>query len=248
MALDPHVPPGHPADRPLERSDLKSRLGHYQLLEKARSGRIDVYFIGDSLTRRWAGTDYPHLLDHWRKSFHGWHAANFGWSGDRTEHILWRIGNGELAGVSPKLFVVQAGTNNFDASPVSDDKVADITSGIVTIVEACRAMVPSAEVILVGVFPRNDDMGLIPAINAINSRLEQYAKAKGIRFLNLNRKLADKQGRLHPGMVNPQDLLHLELEAYRIWADALKPLFHEILGPPDSVDLAPPVVDVPEPA
>ena len=81
-------------------------------LEKARRGRIDVYFAGDSITRRWGATDYPDLLAHWTQQFFGWNAANFGWGGDTTQNILWRLHNGELDDVHPKVIVLLAGTNN----------------------------------------------------------------------------------------------------------------------------------------
>lgn len=246
MSITTPPPGSHPADRPLERTDPKSRLGHLHLLEKARSGRIDVYFVGDSLTRRWAGTDHPHLLAHWRKNFHGWNAANFGWSGDRTEHILWRLQNGELDGLRPRIIVIQAGTNNFDGSPVEPWKIEDITRGVVAIVETCRAKVPDAQIVLVGIFARRDDPQLNPAIAAINRNLAAYAAGKGIRFLDLNPKLVDGSGCPRAGVVTA-DGLHLELEAYEVWADALRPSFQEILGPPAETDLAPPVTDVPEP-
>ena len=82
---------------------------------KREAGRIDVYFVGDSITRRWGATDYPELLAHWRKNFFGWNAGNFGWGADRTEHILWRLENGELDGVNPKVIVIHGGTNNIGA-------------------------------------------------------------------------------------------------------------------------------------
>ena len=68
--------------------------------EKARGGIIGVYFAGDSITRRWGATDYPDLLAHWRQTFFGWNAANFGWGGDTTQNIRWRLENGELDGVN----------------------------------------------------------------------------------------------------------------------------------------------------
>ena len=75
---------------------------HAQLLEKARTGGIDIYFIGDSITRRWGATDYPDLLANWRQNFFGWNAADFGWGADKTQNILWRLENGELDGVNPE--------------------------------------------------------------------------------------------------------------------------------------------------
>src|SRR3954453_3227524 len=100
------------ADRPTPRPDKNSQLGHEQLVRKAKSGGIDVYFEGDSITRRWGATDYPELLDNWKKNFFGWNAADFGWGADRVENILWRLENGELDDINPKVVVLLAGTNN----------------------------------------------------------------------------------------------------------------------------------------
>ena len=128
-----------PADRPAARSDRNSRLAHEQLVAKARQGGIDVYFVGNSITRRWGATDYPELLAHWRASFFGWNAADFGWGADGTQNILWRIEHGELDGVNPKVIVVLAGTNNVGTMPGGDAKIADVTRGLPAIVETCAA-------------------------------------------------------------------------------------------------------------
>jgi hypothetical protein len=94
------------------RTDKNSQLAHERLLAKRKQGRIDVYFEGDSITRRWGATDYPQLLENWKKNFFGWNAADFGWGADRVENILWRLENGELDDVNPKVIVLLAGTNN----------------------------------------------------------------------------------------------------------------------------------------
>jgi (4-O-methyl)-D-glucuronate---lignin esterase len=95
-------PPAASADRPAPRTDQNSMTAHAELLNKAKSGRIDVYFVGDSITRRWGALDYPELLANWNANFFGWNAANFGWGADRIEHMLWRLEHGELDGVRPK--------------------------------------------------------------------------------------------------------------------------------------------------
>ena len=97
-----------PADQPAPRADANSRLAHQQLLEKAKQGRIDVYFEGDSIVRRWGATDYPALLANWNQNFFGWNAADFGWGADKIENILWRLENGELDGVKPKVKIGRA--------------------------------------------------------------------------------------------------------------------------------------------
>ncbi len=76
--------------RAVERVDANSRAAHAGLLQKARTGHIDLYFLGDSITRRWGG--------------------------DTTANILWRIRHGELDGVHPKVIVLLAGTNDLGSA------------------------------------------------------------------------------------------------------------------------------------
>ncbi|MFO1449010.1 MAG: glycosyl hydrolase 115 family protein [Opitutaceae bacterium] len=232
-----YAPPARAADQPVMRADRNSHLAHAQLLQKARAGGISVYFLGDSITRRWGATDYPDFLAHWKQQFHGWNAGNFGWGADTTQNMLWRLHHGELDGVNPRVIVLLAGTNNIGGSPGDDAKVDDVTRGITAIVNLCRAKAPDATLILMGVLPRNDGP-VVPTINRINANLERLADGNRIRYLNINDRLADRDGRLFDGMT--VDRLHLSLKGYQVWADALKPLLTDLLGPPSAVDTAPP--------
>jgi lysophospholipase L1-like esterase len=231
-----------PADQPIPRTDQNSQIAHDQLLAKARLGRIDVYFEGDSITRRWGATDYPELLANWNQNFFGWNAANFGWGADTVQNILWRLDNGELDGVNPKVIVLQAGTNNVGNTMIpgkAEEMAAYIAEGIKAIIEIMRAKAPDATIVVTGIFPRNDNIAVIPTINKINDDLSKLADGGKIRYLNINDKLANSDGRLFDGMMNA-DKLHPAVKAYQIWADALKPIFHELLGPPAKEDHAPP--------
>ncbi len=231
-----------PADVPAPRSDANSATAHTQLLDKTKQGRIDIYFEGDSITRRWGATDYPELLANWKQNFFGWNAADFGWGADLIQHILWRLENGELDDVHPKIIVLLAGTNNVGNRPPAggdDAKVEDVTRGIQAILRVMQEKAPEATIVLTAIFPRNDNMAVMPAINRINARLAGLADDKRIRFLNVNEKLADAEGRLFEGVMNP-DKLHPAVRGYQVWADALKPIFSELLGPPSSEDHAPP--------
>jgi len=227
-----------PADTPTPRTDANSILAHQQLLEKRTKGKIDVYFEGNSITRRWGATDYPDFLANWKSNFFGWNAADFGWGADRIEHMLWRIENGELDGVNPKIIVILAGTNNVGNMPGDDAKVADITRGIRALVDLCQRKAPGAVIILTGIFPRNDNIAVVSEINRINANISRFADGKRIRYVNINDKLADADGRLYDGLT--MDKLHPTVKGYQIWADALKPILRGILGPPAAVDMAPP--------
>ncbi len=232
-----------PADRPAPRTDKNSQLAHEQLLAKTKQGKIDVYFEGDSITRRWGATDYPQLLENWNKNFFGWNAADFGWGADRVEHILWRLENGELDGINPKVIVLLAGTNNVGnkvPAAGADSAVEDVTKGLRAVLEVMRAKAPGAVIILTAIFPRNDNMDVMPEIDRINANLGRIGDGKTIRYLNINDKLADAQGKLYDGMLNANDKLHPTAQGYQVWADALKPMLTELLGPPAKEDHAPP--------
>lgn len=227
--------------QPVARIDANSKRAHQQMVENLKKGRIDVYFTGDSITRRWRAADYPRFLSNWNENFFGWNAANFGWGGDTIQNNLWRLQNGELEGVQPKVIVVLAGTNNLGNTPASDAKVSNIADSIKVLLQTLREKAPQATVITMGIFPRNEGVAptaVIPSINRINDRIARFADNKTIRYLNINDKLADTDGKLLEGIT--EDRVHLSLKGYQIWADALKPLFTEILGPPAKQDHAPP--------
>lgn len=230
--------PRTPAAVAVARTDSNSMLAHRQLLEKRTEGRIDLYFLGNSITRRWGATDYPAFLAHWNATFFGWNAANFGWGADRTEHILWRLEHGELDGVNPKVIVLLAGTNNVGNRPGDDAKIADITNGLAAIIRLCQQKAPRATIIVTGIFPRNDNIAVMPEINRINDQLARLADGKRVRYLNVNARLADGSGKLFPGMM--VDGLHPSLTGYQIWADGLRPLLTQLLGPRRQTDQAPP--------
>lgn len=240
-----HTPPPPPppvkASLAVPRTDQNSLTAHSQLLAKARQGGIDVYFAGDSITRRWGALDRPDLLANWKRNFFGWNAADFGWGADTVQNILWRLENGELDGVNPKVLVLLAGTNNVgnQAAPEGDEsKVAATTEALQAVVATMRAKAPRAVIILTAIFPRNDNPAVMPTIGKINANLARLADGKTVRFLNINDKLATPDGKLRAGMMDP-DQLHPALPAYQLWADALKPIFTELLGPPAATDHAP---------
>ena len=239
-------PPG--ASTPQRRGDANSTLAHEQLVAKAKAGGIDLYFLGDSITRRWGTTDkaWAANMENWKKNFFGWNAGNFGWGADNIQNVLWRIQNGELDGVNPKVIVILAGTNNVGTRPGGEAKVTDIVKGTKALVDTCREKAPKAKIIVMGIFPRNDNMAVVPEINKINEGIAKLADDKTIHYLNINDKLASPDGTLIEGMTI--DKLHLSAKGYQIWADALKPLLTKFLGPPAATDHAPPATGDPSAA
>jgi (4-O-methyl)-D-glucuronate---lignin esterase len=224
--------PAGPADQPAARNDDATWVAkHRELIEKAKRGNIDLYFEGDSITRRWEATH----KENWERNFAGWRAADFGAGGDRTQNVLYRLENGELDGVNPKVVVLLLGTNNVGFEPFkgSDEAlVADVTRGVKACLDVIRQKAPKAKILLLGITPRNTDgtTALMPTINKINERLARLGDNKRIKYLNINDKLADKDGQLYEGMT--EDGLHLTDKGYQVWADAMRPVLIKWLGPP----------------
>jgi lysophospholipase L1-like esterase len=236
-------PPIEPADKPMARSDANSLKAHEQLMAKRKQGRIDLYFMGDSITRRWGTSDrqYAELLRNWNENFKGWNAADFGWGGDKTQNMLWRLEQGELDGVNPKVIVLMAGTNNIGKQAPADDtdvRAAETVRGVAAVLKALRARAPKATIVVMGITPRTDNIRVMPIIDAANRGIAKLADGHGIRYLNINAQLTDGRGVPLPGMTS--DGLHLTAKAYQLWADALKPILVERLGPKARDDQAPP--------
>jgi cephalosporin-C deacetylase-like acetyl esterase/lysophospholipase L1-like esterase len=236
-------PPIEPADQPLPRTDANSLKAHEELLATRKAGTIDLYFMGDSITRRW-GTSVPQYADlfaNWKQNFTGWNAADFGWGGDKTQNMLWRLDKGELDGVNPKVIVLMAGTNNVGrASPVGNTqaRAAEVARGVSAVVRELRQRAPKSTLIITGITPRDDNLDVMPIINDANRQIARLADGKSVRYININEQMALPDGHLRDGMAN--DGLHLTAKAYQLWADALKPILTEVLGTPAASDHAPP--------
>ena len=91
-----------------------------------------------------------------------------------------------------------------------------------------------------------DNMAVLPTIEKINLNLSRLADGRKILYLDINKRLADRTGKLYDGMMHPGDKLHPTLKGYQVWADALRPLFIKLLGPPGREDYAPPPTGNPD--
>ena len=68
-----------------------------KLAIKEKMEKVDLVFLGDSITHAW-----DHIgKKFWQKYYGKRNALNIGFSGDRTEHVLWRLNNGAVDGIDP---------------------------------------------------------------------------------------------------------------------------------------------------
>tara|TARA_B100001057_G_scaffold501235_1_gene622289 strand:+ start:1115 stop:1864 length:750 start_codon:yes stop_codon:yes gene_type:complete len=188
---------------------------HQEKLREAKDNKVDFVMIGDSITHSWS--QYP-------GAFERSNLLNLGFPGDRTQNVLWRIRNGALDGISPKLVTLMIGTNNMHDTKKAypADKPEDIFTGIKAIVAEVRTRLPKTKIVIFSIFPRKEGSENDRA-KAVNAMLPQIADGKAVSHFDLNHFFINKKGEQDKTFFN-RDLLHLNEQGYRAWATALKPL------------------------
>ena len=231
-ATAPSRAPTEPADQPAPKTDKTGKIQarfeqmHESFLKRAKDGPIGVLFLGDSITEGWARSAGAQAI--WDKYYGKDQPANFGIGGDQTQHVLWRIDNGELDGISPKVLVLMIGTNNIHYS-------ADhILAGDTRIVEEIHAKLPNTKLLLLGIFPRGakasdpnvDEMRQkIKTVNQGLAKLDDGGKTT--RYLDIGDKFLDAEGNIDPSIM--KDALHPTAKGYQIWADAMQTTLDDLL-------------------
>ena len=186
----------------------------------------DVVFVGDSITDFWERR-LRKRWDHWF-SYGKLRALNLGFSADRTEHVLWRIENGELDGYSSKAVVLMIGTNNSGQLAPEDEAPADTIIGVKKIMNVIRAKQPNARIILMAIFPRGKDADdpVRRRNEIVNRELVKLCDDHSTLWADINQRFLTADGRLSRRIM--PDYLHPSDEGYDIWASAILPLLREI--------------------
>jgi lysophospholipase L1-like esterase len=251
----PAAPPGHaqppapgngkaevpkasnPAVIPVPREEDYCKERHERFNARAKQGHekgdIELIFLGDSITEQWEGPG----KEVWDKCYAGRHAVNFGTGGDQTQHVLWRIQNGNVDGLDkpapkdakpPRLAVVMIGTNNAYFGDQAPDQIA---AGVKAVVVALREKLPRTDVLLLAIFPRGekpDDLLRIK-VRDTNRLIEPaVANMPGVHYLDIGEKLIEKDGTITKDTM--PDALHLSAKGYEIEAQALEPRIREFLS------------------
>jgi lysophospholipase L1-like esterase len=212
---EPPLPPGgNPATIP---SVPMGWMSHFeQNLADSRKQPVDLVFDGDSITYGWKGSGGGGI---WNHRYAKLNAYDFGISGDSTSGCLWRVQNGQVAGLHPKLIVLLIGTNN-----MYSNSAEQIAGGIKAIVAEYQKQCPDAAILLQGIFPRGEKPtdGMRDKVKQVNQMISSLGDGKKVIFLDFGDKLLDAQGQYtHP---ITSDFLHPTGAGYQIWADAIQPV------------------------
>jgi lysophospholipase L1-like esterase len=214
----------HSASEAAPRTDdgWKRRQEVLNTRAKEAGAKAQVIFIGDSITQGWEGEG----KEVWAKYYAHRNAVNLGIGGDRTQHVLWRLDNGNLEGLRPKAAVVMIGTNNSNGE---DNSVEQIADGVGAIVKRLREKLPETKVLLVAIFPRSENpspqRGKVLMVNQV---IHKLADGKDVFWADFGHRFVNREGSI-PRDLMP-DYLHLSPKAYAIWASAIEDRLSKLLG------------------
>ena len=212
--------PQHSAVKPVPRQgDWLKR--HESFNARVAKGNTDLIFIGDSITQGWEGRG----KNVWKEFYGERNAVNLGIGGDRTQHVLWRLDNGNIKGIAPKLAVIMIGTNN-SGSNTSEE----IFDGNKAIVNKLRKALPEMNILILAVFPRgpnaNDKRRQVN--EKANEMISKLADGKRVHFLDIGKGFLQDDGVLTREIM--PDLLHLSEKGYTIWAESIEPSVKKLMG------------------
>jgi lysophospholipase L1-like esterase len=206
----------NPAATPAEK-DPRRHQDFLKEIERMH-GKIDVVFLGDSITDGWRGQ-----RDIWNEHFGKFHPLNLGIGGDRTQHVLWRIQHDELKGYNPKAFVIMIGTNNMGSD--SEQHIAD---GVKAIISEIEKQHPAAKILLLGIFPRSPKASdpIRGKVKRTNEILAKFDDGKKVKYLDFGQKFLTDDGTLTKEIM--PDFLHLSKKGYEIWAENVEKELEEM--------------------
>jgi lysophospholipase L1-like esterase len=194
----------------------------------------EIVLIGNSITHFWGGLPLlknekgelrtPNGPRSWASGFAPYRVLNLGFGWDRTQNVLWRLDQGELDGLRPRIVIIEIGTNNTSQTEHARmNTAAEITEGIAAIVKRVHTLTPNARIILMAILPREQSPQAPRRllINATNELLATYARSARVTWLDIGAAFLAADGTMLPGLT--ADFTHPTEKGYQIWADALRP-------------------------
>jgi lysophospholipase L1-like esterase len=221
----PDIPPG--VDRttvPAAREDWRRHVQENFI--KARGKHFDVVFDGDSITAGWNWKGRGQEV--WDSHFAKLNAIDFGIAGDQVQNVLWRLQQGQLDGIDPKLVVLMIGANNLT---IGNDTPSDTVEGIKALLSEYLKVAPNAKFLLMGVLPQKSDSVtdvLRVKVSQVNAMLPPLADGKRVFYHDFGSLFLNDDGSLRADFF-VSDRVHPAGPGYQAWADALQPEMDKLL-------------------
>ncbi|KAL4647299.1 platelet-activating factor acetylhydrolase IB subunit beta [Arapaima gigas] len=217
MSVDELNPAAMPEPVEDNRGDARWMSQHNRFVQECKDAEPDVLFVGDSMVQ------LMQQYEVWRELFSPLHALNFGIAGDTTCNVLWRLQNGELQNIRPKVVVVWVGNNNYNHT------AEQVAGGIMAIVQLLISQLPQAKVVVLGLLPRGERQNPLRDKNAaVNGFLRSsLARLSAAQFLDVGAGFVHSDGTISTR--DMFDFLHLTSSGYWTVAKPLSDLLLQLL-------------------
>jgi lysophospholipase L1-like esterase len=224
------------AATPISRMDLPWwRSRHESKLKEIAAVQPELIFLGDSITENWEKMGPPDWQDFqtaWKRFYGDRKAVNLGFKGDTTASLLWRIRNGEVAGIKPKVAVVLIGANNLGRVHWTADETV---AGVAAIVQELRKRLPDTKILLLGVLPSDRSAWASETTVAINRQLAaDYGSVPMVTYLDVT-PIFMKGGALNkalfydPLLSPPEAPLHPTAQGHALMSQTMEPVLAAML-------------------
>jgi len=176
-----------------------------------------LLFMGDSITAGWNANAFKKFCVN--RSY-----VNLGRSMEQAAHLLWRLDNINCEGVQAKLIVLMIGSNDAACNFSSQD----VAAGVGAVVARLRAKMPKTKVLVMSILPRgNLARDKQQTFTKINPLIAKLADGKDIFYLDICERYFGQNDAPNPTLLG--DLVHPTGKGYEIWAEAMEPIFKELL-------------------
>lgn len=204
---------------------------HEQIKDLIKQKPVGLVFIGDSITHMFGGVPKSEIArgsDTWNRYYGHRKAVNMGFGWDRTQNVLWRLKNGELEGIAPKVVVLLIGTNNLTGTKnARQNTPAEIAEGITAVCKTIHQKTPTCKILLLGILPRSPERFVRP-IQETNELLAPLDREEYITFMDVGAVFTNKGGLPQEELMH--DSVHPNAKGYQLWAETLEPLLAELLA------------------
>jgi lysophospholipase L1-like esterase len=208
---------------------------HAQVVAANRKRNPEVILVGDSITHYWGGVPEHEIkrgADSFEWLYGPYRTVNMGFGFDGTEHVLWRLRNGALDEIAPKVAQVLIGTN--DLSKCTDGEIAE---GVEAVVSEIHSRLPRTRILLLGLLPRgplSTYHGRIESVNALLAKLDGTCDG-AVHFADPGRGVfLDEAGNCRTELYVDEGT-HPNAEGNRRLARAIKPHLDALMAEYDGI-------------
>jgi beta-glucosidase len=215
---------------PTDKIDVKWwKERHEEVMQQIREKDPQLILIGNSITH---ALDDESNIEFWEKYLDQYNTVNMGFGGDRTENVIWRLENGEIDGINPKVATLLIGTNNLDGNHYSEiTDPEDLAEGIWKICKIISEKLPETEIALLAILPYGSKPEVYHnrLINETNDIIKHFPnKNSRIHYFDVGHVLLNDEGRVRRDLM--PDYLHPNTEGYRLIFDALTPEIEKLMN------------------